>query len=174
MGTDLNNGYNDQCYDGLGGIDWAAAIETRYIDTLTVDASNQVTAMTLKNGKRAYDFHFEVETAFFDDVKTVNAKNGTRYSAQSMTFVMNNMENATRNRVEQIASSRTTWIVRKANGNYKVLGAHLGLAMTTGTGSSGTVRDDRDGYELNLIQNEKALAYDIPEAIALSLLLPAS
>ena len=131
MCSDLTAGYKDECYNGLGGIDWAAAIQSTHLDSMTVNANkDEVTAISMKNGYRAWDFHFEPETANFTDVETTNAANGTNYAVQTLNIMMNNMLKATRNVVRSLSRRRTIWIVRLANGSYKVLGAKYGLTRS--------------------------------------------
>lgn len=173
MACDLTAGYSKPCRDEKGGIKSVYFIQTEHISSYT-ETSGQVTAITLTSGNRAWKYALEMNLSSFTDTLTTSRENGTTFAAQSLTVILNDNRQATRNQLVLLAQNDLTCIVELANGDFEMLGADNGLSLETDERASGAVKGDRNGHTITLVGEEDELAYKVDSSIIAALLIPAS
>lgn len=111
------------------------------------------------------DFNNKDGFSVFTDVKTVNA-DGSVSTVPTISVEFPVMTAEKRNSLEHIAvgGAELIALVETAAGTYHLVGAEYGLYAGTVDGNSGTVRTDKNRYQLTLTGEERSLAYAITSA----------
>ena len=164
MACALTQNYNLDCRDSVGGIKEVYFIETPNISGFT-EASGVVTAITKVAGTKFYKYQLVKQTSMFEDVLTVNEENGTLYSVQKLSIVLNKLQANTRNEILLLGKNLITAVVADRNGKYFFLGATNGLVVKTAKGESGTKMGDRNGYVIEFDGSEPLMAQEVSSSI---------
>jgi len=170
---DLTSGYSKPCRDEKGGVKSIYFIQVEHKSAMTV-VDGEVTVLTLTSGNRAWKYAVEMNTANFTDTLTGSRENGTLFAAQSLTMILNDNQQATRNQLVLQGQNDLICIAEMASGDFEMLGAVNGLTMETAEHASGTVKADRNGYTITYVGEEDELAYKVDPTIIAALLIPAS
>lgn len=113
------------------------------------------------------ELSFNNKDAFsvFTDVKTVNA-DGTVSAVPTISVEFPVMNKARRDALEQIAVGGAEMVafIETAAGTHHMVGFEYGLYASTVDGNSGTVRSEKNRYQLTLTGEERSLAYDLTDA----------
>ena len=173
MACDLVGGYAKTCASERGGIKSVTFIQSEFA-TYTLDADNQVTAITITSGNRGWKYDLEINLSSFTDTLTRSRDNGTLFAAQSLSMILNDNRIATRNNLVLMAQNDLMAIVELANGDYEMLGADNGLTFETDERATGVVKGDRNGHTINLVGSEKELGYKVDSSIIAAILIPTS
>lgn len=129
------------------------------------EASGVVTAITKAAGKKFYKYNLVKQTAMMEDTLTVSEENGTVYSEQKLSIILNKLQANTRNEILLLAQNLLVAVVADRNGKFFILGIKNGLSMTTGKGETGTKMGDRNGYTLEFTGAEPELAQEVSSGI---------
>ncbi len=125
------------------------------------------TGATLDADGLVHELAFNNKDGFsvFTDVKTVNA-DGSVSTVPTISVEFPVMSAEKRNALEQIAVGGAELIafVKTAAGTYHMVGAEYGLYAGTIDGNSGTVRSDKNRYQLTLTGEEQSLAFALDSA----------
>lgn len=156
----LTQGYNLDCRDSIGGVKEVYFMELGNLSSYT-EASGVVTAITKAAGKKFYKYNLVKQTAMFEDTLTVSEENGTVFADQKLSIILNKMQANTRNELLLLAQNLLVAVVADRNGKYFILGLTNGLVITTAKGESGTKMGDRNGYTIELVGAEPALAQEV-------------
>ena len=160
----LTQGYNLDCRDSIGGVKEVYFMELGNLSSYT-EASGVVTAITKASGKKFYKYNLVKQTAMFEDTLTVSEENGTVYSEQKLSIVLNKMQANTRNELLLLAQNLLVCVVADRNGKYFILGVTNGLVITTAKGETGTKMADRNGYTIEFAGAEPVLAQEVSSGI---------
>jgi hypothetical protein len=133
--------------------------------TSFTEASGVVTAITKAAGKKFYKYQLVKQTSMFEDTLTANEENGTVYSAQKLSIILNKMQANTRNEITLLAQNLLVCVAGDRNGKYWFLGALNGLSITTIKGETGTKMGDRNGYTLEFDGAEPVFAQEVSVGI---------
>jgi len=133
--------------------------------TSFTEASGVVTAITKAAGKKFYKYALVKQTSKFEDTLTVSEENGTVFSAQKLTIMLNKMQANTRNEISLLAQNLLVCVAGDRNGKYWFLGATNGLVISTIKGETGTKMGDRNGYTLEFDGAEPAFAQEVSAGI---------
>lgn len=173
MACALTQDYNLDCRDSVGGLKEVYFMELGSLSAFT-EASGVVTALTKAAGKRFYKYQLVKQTSMFDDTFTGNEENGTNYSAQKLSIVLNKMQANTRNEIQLLAKNLLVAVAVDRNGKAFLLGATNGLVAKTAKGESGTKMGDRNGYVIEFDGNEPFMAQEVSSSIVSALTTPGS
>ncbi len=173
MACEIDAGYLKGCRNGKGGIKSVYFLQVEHVSAITVSATNEVTAITVTTGNRAWQYALEMNLSTFSDVLTGSRDNGSLFAQQSLTVILNDNALATRNALMLLAQNDLVSIVELANGDYEMLGANNGLSVVTDTRDAGTVKADRNGHTIVMEGQEDELAYKVDSTIIAGLLTPA-
>lgn len=160
MPCNLTQSYNLDCRDAVGGLKEVYFMELGNLTSFT-EASGVVTAITKAAGKRFYKYALVKQTSKFEDTLTVSEENGTVFSAQKLTVILNKLQANTRNEITLLAQNLLVCIAGDRNGKYWMLGATNGLVITTVKGETGTKMGDRSGYTLEFDGAEPAFCPEV-------------
>jgi len=160
----LTQSYNLDCRDSVGGIKEVYFMELGNLTSFT-EASGVVTAITKAAGKKFYKYQLVKQTGMMEDVLTINEENGTIFSAQKLTIMLNKLQANTRNEITLLAQNLLVCVVADRNGKYWFLGAQNGLAINTIKGESGTKMGDRNGYTLEFAGAEPFFCQEVSSGI---------
>tara|TARA_B110000908_G_scaffold95243_1_gene112795 strand:- start:1804 stop:2415 length:612 start_codon:yes stop_codon:yes gene_type:complete len=102
----------------------------------------------------------------FTDVKTVNA-DGSVSTVPTITVEFPVMSASKRNTLEQIAvgGAELVAFVETAAGTHHLVGAEYGLYAGSIDGNSGTVRSDKNRFQLLLTGEEQSLAFGMSATV---------
>lgn len=164
----LTQNYNLDCRDSVGGIKEVYFIELGNLSTYT-EASGVITALTKAAGKKFYKYQLVKQTSMFEDALTVNEENGTVYSAQKLSIILNKLQANTRNEISLLAANLLVSVVVDRNGKGFILGLTNGLVLNSAKGESGTKMGDRSGYSLEFAGNEPAMAQEVSSSVITAL-----
>lgn len=164
MPCNLTQSYNLDCRDAVGGLKEVFFMELGNLTSFT-EASGVVTAITKAAGKRFYKYQLVKQTSKFEDTLTVSEENGTVFSAQKLTIVLNKLQANTRNEITLLAQNLIVCVAADRNGKYWFLGGTNGLAITTIKGETGTKMGDRSGYTLEFDGAEPVFAQEVSSSI---------
>lgn len=113
------------------------------------------------------ELSFNNKDAFsvFTDVKTV-AADGTVSCVPTISVEFPVMDKTRRDALEQIAvgGAEIVAFIETAAGTHHMVGFEYGLYASTVDGNSGTVRAEKNRYQLTLTGEERSLAYDLTDA----------
>jgi len=164
MPCNLTQSYNLDCRDSVGGLKEVYFMELGNLTSFT-EASGVVTAITKAAGKKFYKYALVKQTSKFEDTLTVSEENGTVFSAQKLTIMLNKMQANTRNEISLLAQNLLVCVAGDRNGKYWFLGATNGLVISTIKGETGTKMGDRNGYTLEFDGAEPAFAQEVSAGI---------
>ena len=164
MPCNLTQSYNLDCRDSVGGLKEVFFMELGNLTSFT-EASGVVTAITKAAGKKFYKYALVKQTSKFEDTLTVSEENGTVFSAQKLTIMLNKMQANTRNEISLLAQNLLVCVADDRNGKYWFLGATNGLVISTIKGETGTKMGDRNGYTLEFDGAEPAFAQEVSAGI---------
>lgn len=164
MPCNLTQSYNLDCRDSVGGLKEVFFMELGNLTSFT-EASGVVTAITKAAGKKFYKYALVKQTSKFEDTLTVSEENGTVFSAQKLTIMLNKMQANTRNEISLLAQNLLVCVAGDRNGKYWFLGATNGLVISTIKGETGTKMGDRNGYTLEFDGAEPAFAQEVSAGI---------
>jgi len=160
----LTQGYNLDCRDSIGGVKEVYFMELGNMSSYT-EASGVVTAITKASGKKFYKYNLVKQTAMFEDTLTVSEENGTVYSEQKLSIILNKLQANTRNELQLLAQNLLVCVVADRNGKYFILGLINGLVISTAKAESGTKMGDRNGYTIEFAGAEPSLAQEVSSGI---------
>jgi hypothetical protein len=134
-----------------------------------------VNALTLAAGKYAYPFDLEQDLSGADENEVGSRAEGTFYVEQMIEIILNDNRKETRNIINSLGNSYALGIIGlDAQNVWRHYGIEGGLALESGTSSTGRVKGDRNGSTLSFTGTERLLAPEIAASIVNSLLAPAS
>lgn len=174
--SDLTSGYTLGCREGMGGVHYVIAIQKDHIESNGITkVDGEVTGITLKTGQRGWKIEQEEELAMFERNPVGNRANGTYRVPETLSLVMNDSSKETRNFINLIAKQRLVFVVAENNGTFSLAGEERGLMLGEGSGSTGTAKEDRNGFEtIPFTGTERELPPTVDSGIIESLLVPVS
>lgn len=172
--ADLTVGYTLGCREGMGGVHYVIAIQKEHIESYT-ETDGEITDITISNGNRGWKIEQEEELAMFERNPIGSRDNGTYSCPQTVSLVMNDSTKEVRNFINLLSKHRLVFIVAENNGTFSLAGKERGLMLGEGTGSTGTAKEDRNGFEtLPFTGTEAELPPTVDSTIIDSLLVPVS
>jgi len=174
---ELTAGENYTC-DAAGGVDRVYIFPVRDDDGVSTIADYQtsggnVSILTLVDGKKAFTFNIEAETASFTDDSVGEKVAGSNAYTHTSTVVLHGNTAETIVNVENLDAGRHAVIHQMADGSYELLHMTNG-GKSQSSRASGTVYEDMNGTTLTITSKEKKKARKISEEIVQSLLIPNS
>lgn len=153
------NGIALDCQGSMGGLKSVAI--ANYADVTSIKVvDDQVTNITLADGKKFKEYKFRKNTASM--TSTLNADVSTG-SSVSTDVVLSFLRQDTAKRVEMSALSlgELVMIVTDSNGKSWFLGKDMPVTASAGTGESGTAFSDANRYEITLQDTSLTWPYEI-------------
>ncbi len=141
------------------------------VDTLTI-SGGEITDLTLKSGKQAFAFNFEVETANATDNAVGEKANSAYAREQSVMLMMAGNTALQIDEFETMGKGRLCVIVELEDGTYEHYFIENGAKMLDER-ATGTAYEDFNGTTLNFSGKERTKAKKIDATIVESLLTPA-
>lgn len=150
----------------MGGILEAYFANKEDVKEVTI-AEEQVSAITMEDGKKFTKFQFARNTGSMSSTYTKDPTTGVNYVTTELNLVFNRMETTKRVAIAALAQNDLVAIVKDANNKYWYLGFNEPVTATTGDGVTGTARGDRNGYSVTLQDNSHEMPYEVnPDIIA--------
>ena len=173
MACELTSGFLIDCKLSNGGIKNVYFTEFANKETLSYNASGQVSVFTLISGKQFFKYEMPVESAFIEEIPQANIQNGTIFYEQNLTIILNTLKTATRNELRLLSLNRLMAIMEDNNGRYWLLGETSAMDLSGGTTGTGTAKGDRNGYELTFQAKEPEPMREVLSSLIPSLIVPA-
>lgn len=171
MACALTSGYTLDCRDSIGGIKSVYIIEFGNVSGYTSSAGS-VTAISKANGGRFYKYNLTRATGEAMEEYQDSEENGTSFQRQTVSFVLNKMQAATRNEILLLAQNRLIMVVEDNNSKYWIYGKDNGLMRAGGSAKTGKAWADRNGYELTFVGDEQYPAFEVSSGIISALTTP--
>lgn len=153
------------CAPSMGGILEAYFANREDVKEVSV-AEEQVSAITMADGKKFTKFQFARNTGSMTSTYTKDPTTGVNYVTTDLNLVFNRMETSKRVAISALAQNELVAIVKDANNKFWYLGMNEAVTATTGDGVTGTARGDRNGYSVTLQDNSHEMPYEVnPEII---------
>lgn len=156
------------CSPSMGGILEAYFANKEDVKEVTI-AEEQVSAITMEDGKKFTKFQFARNTGSMSSTYTKDPTTGVNYVTTELNLVFNRMETTKRVAIAALAQNDLVAIVKDANGKYWYLGFNEPVTATTGDGVTGTARGDRNGYSVTLQDNSHEMPYEVNPTIVAAL-----
>lgn len=142
-------GITMDCSTSIGGIKrvWLA----RYSDVSSVSTTDgEISTISLKSGAKWYEYQFRKNTGSLTSTLNVDEENGNNYVTSELSLVFSKMETAKRIEMAALAVGAVVAVVEDANGKAWYLGYDNYVSASTGTGETGTTKEDRNAYTITL------------------------
>lgn len=153
------------CAPSMGGILEAYFANREDVKEVLV-AEEQVSAITMADGKKFTKFQFARNTGSMTSTYTKDPTTGVNYVTTDLNLVFNRMETSKRVAISALAQNELVAIVKDANNKFWYLGMNEAVTATTGDGVTGTARGDRNGYSVTLQDNSHEMPYEVnPEIV---------
>jgi hypothetical protein len=155
MACDASHGRVEGCKDSNGGLDAIYFINNVLKSTdLTYGTSeNSDTLTAVTNAVTLYKYELKGDNAFDEDIVS-SRENGTTMVNQKLTMKLKKQDIQTTKQVKLLCMGRPHVVVRTRNNVYKIMGLEYGTEINANL-KGGTKLGDYNGYELNLIGEEK-------------------
>lgn len=164
MSCVLTTGFSPECRDGVGGVKSLYFIELDNVSGIT-SATGVISAISRANGGKFYKYNLVKQTAEAKEEYQDDVASGTNFVNQTISFILNKMQVATRNELSILGQQRLIAIVEDRNGKYWCYGKENGLDRTGGSAMTGKAFADRNGYEITLTGQESISAMEVSSGI---------
>lgn len=175
MSVDLSN-YSKNCNAENGGVD--EFIVYSICDRASYELSNgAVTALTMSNGKKAYRWTPDMESATAGEITNRSRPNNARWTPQTAMIMFKDDDSETTDLISETSEGFFGIIVKKSDPEtptYRHYGLVNGMTLETAEQVLGTLYEDLRGHTLNFVGKELAKAPTISAEIVASILVPAS
>lgn len=172
--------YTKPCESENGGVESVVVAKWCDIDYAnTTIADRSITAITMKDGKKAYTWTPDLEQAFATDNGTGTRTNNSYFKTHALMVTFTDDEDTTAALAEDAARSLIVAFVKYAtppdkDAKYKAYGFINGLKLPTDESGTGQLYEDLRGHVLNFEGKELTRALTISDTLIASILVPAS
>lgn len=171
MACALQQGYNLDCRDSVGGIKNLWMTEYNSV-TAIIESNGIVTTITNAVGKRFWKYNLQKQISSAIETLAGSEDNGTVVYTQEVKIILNKQQVSVRNEILIIAQNKLLHVIEYQDGTFRLFGWKNGLFLNAGTAESGTVLGDRNGYNLTFNGFELQLAPDVNAGIIAGLEVP--
>lgn len=146
----------------VGGIQKIYVANVADVSTISVDASGEVSAITMAAAAKFKTYSFRKGNASFTVEGVRDDKNGTYFATTKITAQFNKMDKDKRSELIQLVKANAYVIVLDNNGTYWFVGKDGYVSLTTGSGQSGATMAEGNFYNIELMSETS----EIPNTIA--------
>ena len=166
------SGLARDCSPNIGGIVAAWVINHADVTAVTV-TTGKISAITTTvipgdtpSSVKFKKYNFRPATSNFESTLNGSEENGPQDVTTLINLVFGRMETTKRIEVEAFSWGELALIVKDGNGKFWYFGYDNPVFNPGGsTGSSGTARSDRNGYNVTLQDNSRTWPYEIDSQI---------
>lgn len=172
--------YTKPCEAENGGVEAVVVCKQCDIDyTNTTISDGSISAITMKDGKKAYTWTPDLEQASATDNATGTRANNSYFKTHGLMVVFTDDSDSTAALAEDAGRSNIVAFVKYAtppdeDAKYKAFGFVNGLRLTTEEAGTGQLYEDLRGHTLNFEGKELTRALSISDTLIASILVPAS
>ena len=152
----LTLGRNVPCKNAVGGINKIFFVDYGDLGTLTLDADDQLTAIT-GTDITAYEYIVKGPNSLEQTINS-SRENGTTFFEQTLNITLTKMTKEDNKQLKLMAYNRPQIFVQDRNGNTFLCGADYGCEVTGGTAVTGAEMGDLNGYTLTFAATEQLMA----------------
>jgi hypothetical protein len=128
----------------------------------TIAANYTVTSgtVTIAAGSQSgwYTYFLQKNTAVFEQDQKVSAPNGTRAFNQTATIIFNKIQASLDREMNAVGQNAVQIAVWDVNDTYRLFGYEFGMDITSSKDSTGTTKEDRNGYTVQFEGAERVPA----------------
>jgi len=141
--------------------------------TYTLNATNQITGLTINTGK-FYTFDLTKEGSDFSEVPHASATNGTTSFETTINLYLSEYSTAVRNQMVLLANTKLLVIAEDRNGQYWLIGtdgtgtspsSSNGVDMMDSTSGPGKAFGDTNGYSLVFSASERVPNLEVAASV---------
>lgn len=163
-------GMPNQCNDGKSGVKIGYWIGLEDIDDYAVDASGNVTSISLVASASFKVLNFEKEDAFYKWTKS--GEKTSHFYIQTVEFMYKKLSNRARQFVTAAgAANGVVFVLKDWNGNIITSGLGNGHFLDAGEGGTGQKMGELNGDKLTFVANEPYREYYMSAAVFATLTL---
>lgn len=162
-------GYTIGCRDNTGGVQTLAIGPWEIGTTYSYGTNSEITATSYATAS-FYTFEQYTEQASATGEITANNEFGTIFNTQTLTFIMEKMDAATRAKFLILTQGRFRVLIKTQNGEWLLMGRLNGARLSAGSNGPGKSFSDLAGFTGVLTAIEPEPIHIIEEAEALRLI----
>ena len=166
------NGINAKCDTSAGGIKRVLIIQQDDIDSIIVDwdektqiGSDEVTNITVKEGKQFAQWRFRKNTGSYTTSLTSDASIGTQAVTTDLNLQFTKAEATKRLEIQSAINAAAIVIIEDMYGQYILLGKDNEVSVTSVNMQSGTAVTDLNGFTITLQDVSLRLPHFIKEGV---------
>lgn len=157
-------GIGYSCEANLSGVKAVYICDYEDVSTMTVSNHN-ITAITMKSGKKFYEYVFNKNTASLTSTLTKDETNGYQYYTNELAGNINKMDTTKHIEIGELMQGRLNCIVNDKNGMFWFLGTDNYATGTACVAQTGAAPEDGNFYQLTITDESKELPYSIDSSI---------
>lgn len=158
MSTALNVGYIAPCVEGVGGLKIVRVCRPEDI-RFCIEVDGVVEYIVMNEGKVFFGFQLPKHVCSFTITPVASVENNVSFYTEAVNLVINKMSKSSSLFIQALAAGPLVMIAEDYNGEGYLLGRENGLDLSGGMLSSGTVKGDRNGYDLSFSGEEKKISH---------------
>lgn len=165
MGCKVTSGFSKGCRDNAGGI--IEVLISNFPSGYTGAEWYNVTGGTIDSisGISLFQFIPNKNSSSWTEEIQSSVENGTIGYNVSVNMVFAKNDADKRNTIKLLGEANLIAIVRDKNEKYWLLGPQSGLELSAGTGQSGVMLNDLNGWNITLSGSETEPAYEVSASI---------
>jgi hypothetical protein len=165
MSCNLTSGISKGCRDNAGGI--VEVLLGNFPSGYTGNEWYNVTGGTVDSisGVSLYAFVPNKNSSSWSEEIQSTIENGSIGYAVSVNMVFAKNDADKRNAIKVLGEANLIAIVRDKNEKYWLLGPQSGLELSAGTGQSGVMLNDLNGWNITISGTEPQPAYEVSASI---------
>ena len=169
MSCTLNTGWMIGCRNSTGGVQTIAIGPWEKGTTYSYGVNSEITSTSYATAS-FYEFEQYTEQASATGEMTANNEFGTIFNTQTLTFIMEKMDAATRAKFLILTQGRFRVLIKTQNGEWLLMGRLNGARLSAGSNGPGKAFGDLAGFTGTLTAIEPEPIHIIEEAEALRLI----
>lgn len=160
----LSYGFDYECNDGLGGIKPGTLLITQW-DNITAytQADGIVTAITQSGSTSFYRYQVRKFIANNNVDGVADPKMGSKSFTSVLNFTLFNMSASKNVNLQLLMGKPLAAIYTDNNGKHFVIGITNGAEALSVTASTGTDKQDMNGYTINITAEEANLPFEVDQ-----------
>lgn len=149
----------------VGGVKKIYVANVSDVSTMVVDASGEVTALTMSAGKTFKSYSFRKGNASFTTTGNRDDKAGTYFASTEIAIQFNKMEKSKRTELVELLKANAYVIVIDNNNVAWFVGYGSYVSLTTGNGQSGATMAEGNFYNVVLMSETAELPNTIADGV---------
>lgn len=145
------------CTNSMGGIKRVYIANYGDVETVTVGADGEISAITMVDSVKFKPYQFRKQTGSMTSTLNVDETTGLNYVSTELSLVFTKQETAKRLEIAALSIGQLAVIVEDCNGKFTYLGKDDYVSASAGGAQTGTSKGDQNSYTLTL--KDESISY---------------